>query len=120
MRKRIKLDVSEAGFTDLRGLLEETVADSGLSSGILTIRAMEPGVGLLHGPKAEEAKQDLWDDYARLFDGGFGPTVKATVGGQALELIIVDGRPLLGEEETICAAGYGGKKTAEIMVCCFG
>ncbi len=120
MRIRIRQDMPGSGFVDIGCLLEEAVAGSGLASGICVIRALEPGVGLIHGPKDAQARQDLWEDYARLFDGVFGPCVKASVGGQALELIILDGRPLLGPEETVCAAGYSGRETAEFSVCCFG
>lgn len=120
MQIQIRQDMPESGFLDIGCLLEKAVAGSGVACGVCVIRAVEPGVGLLHGPRDAQAGQDLWDDYARLFDGAFGPYVKAAVGGQALELIILDGRPLLGPAETVYAAGYGGGKSAKFSVGCFG
>lgn len=120
MQIQIKRDMPENGFLDLGCLLEKTVASSGVACGVCVIRALEPGVGLIHGPKDQQAGQDLWDDYARLFDGTFSPYVKAAVGGQALELVILDGRPLMGPAETVYAAAYCGEKTAEVSVDCFG
>lgn len=120
MQMQIKQNMPGTGFADVSRLLEKAVAGSGLTSGVCTIRAVEPGIGLIHGPKDAQARQDLWDDYARLFDGAFDPCVKAAVGGQALELIILDGKPLLGPAETIYAAGYGGRETAEFSIGCFG
>lgn len=120
MTEQIKLEIPEAGFCDISDILRETAAASGLTGGICLVRAAEPGVGVLHGPKGADAMRDLWDDYARLFDGSFGSEVKASIGGQALELLIIDGTLLLGPEETVYAAGYGKKESVKLLATCIG
>lgn len=120
MTTQITLNFPGNRFYDIRSVLENVVSRTGLSDGVCLVRGAEPGIGLLHGPEGSDGGKDLWDSFARLMDGVCEPAVKAAVGGQALELIIAEGKLLLGQEETVYAAGCGGVQSGKLLVSCFG
>ena len=115
------------GMHDITAAVADTVAKSGVKSGLCHVSMLHSTAGLLVCPKDPDALGDIMGDVERMGPtrGDFkhretasdaGGHVKTAFAGSQLSFAVVDGRLLLGEEQAIVFAEFDGPRPRSFTV----
>ena len=113
-------------MVDISYEVQKAVAESGVTEGICVIYSPHTTAGITINENADpDVKQDFttemakivpWEDGYRHFEGNSAAHIKASMMGFAQEVIIEDGRLLLGTWQGIYFCEYDGPRHRKVYV----
>ena len=113
-------------MVDISYEVQKAVAESGVTEGVCVIYSPHTTAGITINENADpDVKQDFttemakivpWEDGYRHFEGNSAAHIKASMMGFAQEVIIEDGRLLLGTWQGIYFCEYDGPRHRKVYV----
>lgn len=125
--KRSVPTTSHSQFVNITSLVKEAVAESGVSSGIVTIFVSHTTAGITINENADpDVKRDLlyvldnkfpWDDpNYRHFEGNTAAHMKASLMGNSAQIIVEGGQLLLGTWQGIYFCEFDGPRQRMVHI----
>jgi len=118
---------SHSQFVNITGLVRDAVVESGVRSGVVTVFVSHTTAGITINENADpDVTRDLlyvlddkipWDDpQYRHFEGNTAAHMKASMMGNSTQVIIEDGRLLLGTWQGIYFCEFDGPRQRKVHI----
>lgn len=130
IRETIK--TPKAGLYDITESVIRAINASGIGEGLCVVFTPDIEAGILVTAKGDaRIYEDILDDYTRIFparnnyefDGCMDKAAahsKSAIAGVSLDVIIHEGKAVLGERQHIVLADYVGNKDCSWLIQCIG